>query len=478
MSISNVKVSQITSAKEIIRSNTLGEPLYLGAEPTIASGGSNIVLGFDDIEAFGTAFTFATGGGSAWHESAYGWDLGDTLYPSVDYSAGNRFYGTVDPDWSTNGQVTQMDFIDVLDPETWTAGTWDWGQYDINEFEGLQISAMDDSMEEWRWGFITMSGYNGYSQPSAEGCPYVQYATDDGYATISWLTDGDTGNTLEGCGAAAGEIDPIGYHNYAIWERYNDDSGVYNLEFRKDECDAPAGESGFVSAGELLTPENNRNPDVSAYDDNVIVVSEADGDIVCYYSLDGMSNFETSFIASSGSDEMSPRIVATGSNEATCTFTMNGNLYYSTTENGGATWSTATQVNDPGETVNDGYQQSEISELGACYAGTDDVVYFAPLGATPIITIDSISGGIGVTAVIKNVGTADATGVDCSITVTGGILGLIDKQVTTTENIVAGAEVTISSGMILGIGAVEITVTAGAASQSITGTNILIYTSI
>ena len=479
--ISGEEVIEITHAKELKRATgqLSADPLYNGAYPDIANGGTNILLGFDDVETPGTWFTFSPDGGASWHEDAYGWDIGESMWPSVDFSAGNRFYGTNSPDWSTSGYITQCDFVDITDPDTWVAGTWNWEDNGFWDFEGLSMAAMDDSLEDWRWGYITLSGFNGYGDYAADGCPFVTYPVDDGTATLSWLIDSGSGEALGGCSNAASEIDPVRYYNYAVWQRYDDMEEINNLEFRKDDAAEEAGESGFVTAGELVTSENNENPDVSAYDSNVIIVSEADGDIVCYYSNNGLSNFDISFVASTADDETYPRITHTGEeDEAICTFIKNGNIYYSMTNDGGATWDEPTKINDIDGQVTEDYLSSGICELGACYGGNDDVVYYGAVGAKAIITIEGFSGGLGATATIKNVGTADATDVECSITVTGGILGMIDKTVTETKSIAVNEEVTISTGIFFGLGAIEIAATADTASDSATGTQLLVYTMI
>ena len=95
-----------------------------------------------------------------------------------------------------------------------------------------------------------------------------------------------------------------------------------------------------------------------------------------------------------------------------------------------------------------------------------------------VIEIIEIKGGLGVSAVIKNTGTDDATGVDWEIAVEGGILGRIDVAVNGSEDIAAGAEVTVSTGLFFGLGGIEIDVDAGDASESAEGTQIIIFTMV
>ena len=83
--------------------------------------------------------------------------------------------------------------------------------------------------------------------------------------------------------------------------------------------------------------------------------------------------------------------------------------------------------------------------------------------------MESIAGGFGVSAVIDNTGSADATDVECTITIDAALM-ILGGETTTTINVAAGAEETISSGFILGLGAAEITVTAGGASKTASGT--------
>lgn len=94
------------------------------------------------------------------------------------------------------------------------------------------------------------------------------------------------------------------------------------------------------------------------------------------------------------------------------------------------------------------------------------------IAAVPHFSIESIKGGLGITAVIKNTGTVDATGVSWKIQLTGGLI-LIGKSKTGSVNIAAGATATVKD-MVLGFGKTTITVTAGDASKTATGTAFLI----
>jgi hypothetical protein len=78
----------------------------------------------------------------------------------------------------------------------------------------------------------------------------------------------------------------------------------------------------------------------------------------------------------------------------------------------------------------------------------------------PKLIIDSITGGFGISAVIKNNGSVDATNISWSIALDGGFIlrggnttGVIDK-------IPEGGEAVISSGLIIGLGRIPIIVSA------------------
>jgi len=96
------------------------------------------------------------------------------------------------------------------------------------------------------------------------------------------------------------------------------------------------------------------------------------------------------------------------------------------------------------------------------------------IGAFPHFDIE-ITGGLGVEATITNNGLGDASDVPYEITVTGGLLGLINKTVNGTIDIEAGATETISSGLLFGLGGIEIIVKVGVKEDIAQGIQFLIF---
>jgi hypothetical protein len=74
----------------------------------------------------------------------------------------------------------------------------------------------------------------------------------------------------------------------------------------------------------------------------------------------------------------------------------------------------------------------------------------------------TITGGIGVTVNTKNVGVLDATNVKTSVTMTGGIFGLINVSEDVEAAILTAGDVLPFKGQPLGLGPITITVTARA----------------
>ena len=80
--------------------------------------------------------------------------------------------------------------------------------------------------------------------------------------------------------------------------------------------------------------------------------------------------------------------------------------------------------------------------------------------AQPALEITEIKGGFGVSATVKNSGTADATNIDWSIKLSGGLVILGKEKTGTIASLAPETTETIKSGLLLGFGKPTITIIA------------------
>jgi len=79
-------------------------------------------------------------------------------------------------------------------------------------------------------------------------------------------------------------------------------------------------------------------------------------------------------------------------------------------------------------------------------------------------------------ATITNNGLGDVVQAPYELTVTGGLLGLINKTIDGTMDLEAGATENLFSGLLFGFGGIEVTITIGAKEEIIEGIQLLIFT--
>jgi hypothetical protein len=206
------------------------------------------------------------------------------------------------------------------------------------------------------------------------------------------------------------------------------------------------------------------DPDISGSGSNVAVVFVRDGNILCCVSscvatYEPEFHWTTTTVDTGGAS--TPAVYMQG-NIICVAYVKNGNLYYRISEDEGVTWGDEQQKNDVDGTVVAQKGSVDVCKHGIAFVDNrtgDYDVYFAEakLPAAPEITIGAISGGVGVSAVITNIGDLAATDVVWSITTQGNVLiGTEKSGMITTLN--PGEEVTIKSGLVLGIGVVAVTV--------------------
>ena len=408
------------------------------------------------------------------NEDGVYYDIGGD-YPSIKLWDGSRFFGTLVPDYmDSDGAVIYIfECTDPTDFETYSLLGWDWSDNGWSDILDMEI-ACDNSQEDWEWGFVSLVASTTYGDGVNDG-PFISYQTaEDGYATISWYV-------VEDCAHADADIDHEKHKTYAVYDCLFE--GTWELLVRVDYF------NNWDMSGnlyEFIGDSNLEYPAVAANDGDVVILAETDEngnkDIICFYG--NPSHPSTSYVAMDIGDERYPDVRHVEDEKFICTFVKDNTLYTSITEDAGATWTEPQEIES---NVEDEYKTADITDFASKVMyevdnGADLDIYIADLAGganAPLIEVASISGGIGVTAVIKNVGTADATNLEYSITATGGILGMINKEESgTISNLAVGAQETIKLPMLLGLGTVAITVMADSATETVSGTQIIIYTMI
>ncbi len=458
--------------------------------PAIANDNSgNLLIGFEaDMHGDGEYnvwFTSSPDGGVTWAEDAVAWQLPEPPEkPDVDYwGESTRFVGTMVPNPFDNDGST-LYVLNCSNPADFEEGYsllgWPWANVGDGYYNFIDVAiAGDNGADPWSWGCASMIGDHGSGLTQT---PFFSYQfQEDGYAWIyRWSTGGDEW-TMEYGDSTSVDIDPITHMAYPVWTYKNPDTGVLDILFSKFDFSTWEPYDQYqvhpeVGGGFINTTGNDKNIDISAYNDNVIIVSQTDEngnqDITCYFSTDGMVTYGTTKIASSADDEMYPRIVHVGENTALCIFVKNGNLYWSRTTDGGATWSEPLKVNDEDGSVVAEAGTADVCKLGAIWMdnrnGNIDL-FFDTVGEMAVINVGNIAGGFGVKATVSNIGNAPAENVQWSIDLEGGLVLLGKHAEGTIASLAPGASVDISAGFVLGVGKVTIKVQAGGATAQANG---------
>lgn len=451
MKIAGMDIAPLTGSIELVTKSEgtvqpLAVPVAIGTHPAVASDALGyVVLGFENEDP-NVWFTASDDGGQSFSYDAIGWSIDPPpSLPDVDSCGDGRFIGGMVPDYlATDG--SELYKVEVSDPMDFTTPGYNcpyWSWSDVGDgytnFDAIAVAgytATDPNENTWAYGGHSIIGDN---PVSGDDGPFFSYQFDDtGYAWIYRWTG------VNGCTATAHDIDPESLYSYAVWNF--DNSGELDIYFsimNFGQWD-PYGSYVIhpdVGDGSIDSTGNDNHIDVSALNDNIIIVSERDGDIVAYYSLNGMGSVNEVAIAS-GADN--PRVAHIGDETAICTFVQGGSVYYSMTDDGGATWDTPAMVNEPeNANVPQEFMASDVCGFGTAWMNTDDgTIYFGSIsigsapGATTITGPSSGKAGESLTFTFNAV---DSDGDDVRFIIDWG-----DSNADTTDFVASGTDKTAS----------------------------------
>lgn len=444
-------------------------PVATGIHPAAASDAfGTVVAGFEAED--NVWFTTSIDSGASFNENAVGWTFtSPPSYPDADSCGDGRFIASVFPNY-LDADGSQLHKFTTADPNNipdgWTGVYWEWttvgsGYYDFTKVAvgGYTEGTTNDT---WSYGGHSMIGTYNHATPIV-GTPFFSYQSNTGGS--AWIYRLDTAKV--GGTSTAMDIDQETNHGFALYN-YNN-AGNMDLYVYENNFGTWVPYSGSymhpdVKEVNILSAGNDTDVDIAALNNNVIIVSQRDGAIVAYYSENALTTVNEVTIDTEG---VNPRVAFSDEGRATCSYVKSGQVYVSLTEDGGATWDTPAAIDEPENVdVPSEFKASDTCGLGVVWQQLDGNVYFANVGSAPpvppILDITGITGGTKVAATITNTGGSPATNVTWTMTITGGILGRINK--TYTGNIAtlapAGSGAIQSTGIVLGLGKITITITA------------------
>jgi len=476
--------SKIFQTKGILGTDSLiygGVDELIVQNPTITdNNGQNILIGFevmpDWLEPADPWFRYSNDGGVTWlpEDSANGWRLSDneyyTILPTIDFADDKGGFGTILP-YDQNNWVT-FNFPDIVNPESeqgeWTANSW-LADAMMSEWHSAEVCGVNSAFAPCEEA-LGLAIWTGDTVDDTDNGLWYGWEINDGAKQFTVYPDEGTTPFDFDADQAVNDVDLSTGMYYQGFYRFNDESpehypdGVFlrGVQLIKDSNE-------WTNSWETLVHiPGATNPNIKAADGNCFLVYEINGGIACHYSSDNGVNFNTVNIVNNGKY---PSISFAGNNIVVAYIT-NGNIYNSISEDGGKTWTESpVPVNDLDKSA---IEQTHCVDVSSSYITWTDnrhgvnknSVYLDTTGiATPIISIESITGGFGITTVIKNIGSVDANNIDWSISFNGGTFFGGDNS-GTIDTLAVGQTVQIKSKFLIGFGNTEITINVGGITQT------------
>ena len=422
--------------------------------PAIAGDKDNRFLSCFEFTSDGVEyypyFWYSLDIGTTWKESGYFPESVGALFTDID-SNDNGFYGT----FGTPPQdyPSQQLLIIAEDLDQITAKIWDWGTYDFIQLYSMCISCYNQ--EEWDYGGIAGT----YDTYVLKGIPFVSYPTSEEGAFLTWLPDND------GYFNCDFVIDEETEMAYGVWD-HTIDSHILVLQYDFGIVD-DQGHHPFVCS-DLINDEdgNVTNPSIEAHNDVIVIVAESNGNIVCFYSNNGLSTVNENIIVY---DAKYPEIKTTYDGYIfLCSYLKDGDINSKISWDEGKTWSEECKVENC--FVVDEFASYDISRSNYGFFAVwednrhlDTDIYFGSFSPDipPNIEILIQPGfNIGVLAEIYNYGIGDGEEINWSIEIKGGIVPLGRYSSGDIDIIRSDEKEMIRTKTLFGIGNIIISVRA------------------
>lgn len=434
-------------------------------------GEGNIVVSYTEYLSFSDvrlAWSYSQDNGQTW-ESIYWTEPVIDFYNDIAWEDNPLYTGLLGVYYQLEDQYESFYLIpDITDLESWLFYYWTEPEPDIQYMCISDYGFLEGQYHDMDGPVYHVIKYLDYSPYNIPQCPnqFIIGFDENGEVAGGESTfDGQAGphGTSEFLTAPAYDPDMSNEHmkSHHTWQYYNEETEKFQIVWKM--CIAIDGDTDstdieFTPYAEYLG--EGEHPAIAHNGDNVAVVFMNEGNVICAYSSNDGETWDTTTIGSGTYPD-----ICFAENKFKCAYVNGGNLYIVTSADGGATWDDPTQINDVDGSVVEEENAIDIHAAGVVWIddreGSNNI-YFASGGASPILEITEISGGLGVSALITNSGTADATNVDWSITLDGTVF-LGAETTDTISSIAVGESVPIKSGFPLGFGPIDITITAQSA---------------